>query len=116
MLAAFFVDQQHGIIKNAGEYHAEERNSHQGEMELVIIDSLVPEDHLLRKIKKYIDFSFINDMCESITVMDNGRPAIEPVIIFKMLFIGYLFGIRSERRLVKTLMLILRTDGFWITS
>ena len=79
----------------------EERNSHQGEMELVIIDSLVPEDHLLRKIKKYIDFSFINDMCREYYCLDNGCPAIEPVIIFKMLFIGYLFGIRSERRLVE---------------
>lgn len=79
----------------------EEQNSHQGEMELVIIDSLVPEDHLLRKIKKHIDFSFINDMCREYYCLDNGRPAIEPVIIFKMLFIGYLFGVRSERRLVE---------------
>jgi transposase len=79
----------------------EEQNSHQGEMELVIIDSLVPEEHLLRKIKKHIDFSFINDICREYYCLDNGRPAIEPVIIFKMLFIGYLFGIRSERRLVE---------------
>ena len=79
----------------------EEQTSHQGEIELVIIDSLVPEDHLLRKIKKHIDFSFINDMCREYYCLDNGRPAIEPVIIFKMLFIGYLFGIRSERRLVE---------------
>jgi len=79
----------------------EEQNSHQGEMELVIIDSLVPEEHLLRKIKKHIDFSFINDMCREYYCLDNGRPAVEPVIIFKMLFIGYLFGIRSERRLVE---------------
>jgi len=40
----------------------EEQNSHQGEMELVIIDSLVPED-TWRKIKKHIDFRFINDLC-----------------------------------------------------
>lgn len=79
----------------------EEQNSHQGEMELVIIDTLVPEDHILRKIKKHIDFSFINNMCREYYCLDNGRPAIEPVIIFKMLFIGYLFGIRSERRLVE---------------
>ena len=32
---------------------------------------------------------------------DNGRPAIDPVVLFKMLFIGYLFGIRSEQRLVR---------------
>ena len=31
----------------------------------------------------------------------NGRPAVDPVVLFKMLFIGYLYGIRSERQLVK---------------
>ena len=79
----------------------EEQNSHQAEVELVMIDDLIPEDHLLRKIKKHIDFSFINDMCREYYCLDNGRPAIEPVIVFKMLFIGYLFGIRSERRLIE---------------
>lgn len=78
-----------------------ETNSHQTEVELVMIDNLVPEDHLLRKIKKHIDFSFINDMCREYYCEDNGRPAIEPVIVFKMLFIGYMFGIRSERRLIE---------------
>ena len=33
--------------------------------------------------------------------MDNGRPAIEPETLFKMLFVGYLYGIRSETRLVE---------------
>ena len=32
---------------------------------------------------------------------DNGRPALDPELLFKMLFIGYLFGIRSERQLVR---------------
>jgi transposase len=79
----------------------EEEKNHQTEVELVMIDDLVPQDHLLRKIKKHIDFSFINDMCREYYCLDNGRPAVEPVILFKMLFIGYLFGIRSERRLVE---------------
>ncbi|HHT62445.1 MAG TPA: IS1182 family transposase [Clostridia bacterium] len=70
-------------------------------METVILENLVPEDHLLRKIYKYIDFSFINKMCKPYYCENNGRPAIEPVILFKMLFIGYLYGIRSERRLVE---------------
>jgi len=79
----------------------DEEKAHQTEVELVMIDDLVPQDHLLRKIKKHIDFSFINDMCREYYCLDNGRPAVEPVILFKMLFIGYLFGIRSERRLVE---------------
>jgi transposase len=102
VLAAFSNTRKYGKIKETPENTMlEEQNSHQGEIELVIIDSLVPEDHLLRKINKHIDFSFINEMCREYYCLDNGRPAIEPVIVFKMLFIGYLFGIRSERRLVE---------------
>ena len=78
-----------------------EKTSDQGRLELVNIEELVPEEHLLRKIDKYIDFSFINDICRPYYCLDNGRPAIEPVIMFKMLFIGYLYGIRSETRLVE---------------
>ena len=79
----------------------EEKKSQQTEVELVMIDDLVPQDHLLRKIKKHIDFGFINDMCRAYYCLDNGRPAIEPETVFKMLFIGYLFGVRSERRLIE---------------
>lgn len=73
----------------------------QAKIEIVMIDELVPKDHLLRKINKYIDFSFINEICKPYYCADNGRPAIEPVVMFKMLFLGYLYGIRSERRLVE---------------
>ena len=48
-----------------------------------------------------MDFSFINDLCRPYYCENNGRPAIEPEIMFKMLFIGYLFGIRSKTRLVE---------------
>ena len=78
-----------------------EKKANQSEVELIIIDNLVPEDHLLRKIRKHIDFSFINDMCREYYSADIGRPAIEPEVLFKMLFIGYIYGIRSERRLVE---------------
>lgn len=78
-----------------------EGRNKQTKMEFVIIEDLMPKDHLLRKIDEYIDFSFINEICRPYYSADNGRPAIEPEIMFKMLFIGYLYGIRSERRLVE---------------
>ena len=70
-------------------------------LEFVSIDSLVPEDHLLRKIDRTIDFSFIREKVKDLYSQDNGRPSVDPVVLFKMLFIGYLFGIRSERQLIK---------------
>ncbi len=78
-----------------------ESNGTQQKYEMVNIENLVPKDHLLRKIDQYIDFSFINEICVPYYCADNGRPAVEPVILFKILFIGYLYGIRSERRIMQ---------------
>ena len=75
-----------------------ETKGQQLKYELVMIENLVPENHLLRKIDKVIDFSFINEICKPYYCADNGRPAIEPETLFKMLFIGYLYGIRSETK------------------
>ncbi len=69
--------------------------------EFVCLDELVPEDHLLRVIQKHVDFSFIREKVRQYYCEDNGRPAIDPVVLFKMIFIGYLYGIRSERQLEK---------------
>jgi transposase len=71
------------------------------ELEFVSIDALVPADHLLRKIERAVDFNFIREKVAGLYCADNGRPAIDPVVLFKMLLLGYLFGIRSERQLVK---------------
>lgn len=73
----------------------------QQEMELVTIESLVPADHLLRKIDASIDLEFIRERVRHLYSADNGRPALDPVVLFKLLLIGYLFGIRSERQLMR---------------
>ena len=77
------------------------RSPHQTELEMVSLDSLVPSDHLLRKIDAVIDFSFIHARVADLYCANNGRPALDPVVMFKALFIGYLFGVRSERQLVR---------------
>jgi transposase len=70
-------------------------------LEMVTLEELVPPGHLLRLIDRYIEFDFIRDATAHLYCENNGRPAIDPVQLFKMLFIGYLFGVRSERQLVK---------------
>src|SRR3954468_13585865 len=70
-------------------------------LEMVSLDGLVPKDHLLRKIDAVIDFSFIHDLTAPLYCADNGRPPLDPTLMFKALFIGYLFGVRSERQLVR---------------
>jgi transposase len=78
-----------------------EKHPHQHELEMVAIDQLVPQDHLVRLLDLAIDFEFIRDEVAHLYCANNGRPATDPVRFFKILFLGYLFGIASERRLVK---------------
>ena len=73
----------------------------QSALEFVCIDELVPQDHLLRKVDKHIDFSFIHDLVKDLYCADNGRPALDPTLLFKLLLLGYLFGVRSERQLIR---------------
>jgi transposase len=73
----------------------------QHELEMVTLEELVPKDHLLRKIDAAVDFEFIRGKVAHLYCADNGRPALDPVVLFKLLFIGYLFGVRSERQLMR---------------
>ncbi|KGD07847.1 hypothetical protein DO70_538 [Burkholderia pseudomallei] len=73
----------------------------QHELEMVTLEELVPKDHLLRQIDATVDFEFIRAKVAHLYCADNGRPALDPVVMFKLLFIGYLFGVRSERQLMR---------------
>jgi transposase len=73
----------------------------QQELELVSIEGLVPENHLLRKVDMMVDFGFIRERVKHLYCEDNGRPALDPVVLFKLLLLGYLYGVRSERQLMR---------------
>ena len=80
------------------------RQSRQTAMLFVDIESLIPETHLLRKIERMVSFDFIYDLLAPYYPA-TGRPSVDPVSMFKMLLIGYLYGIKSERRLVEEVQL-----------
>ena len=80
------------------------RQSRQMAMLFVDIESLIPETHLLRKIERMVSFDFIYDLLAPYYPA-TGRPSVDPVSMFKMLLIGYLYGIKSERRLVEEVQL-----------
>lgn len=69
-------------------------------METVVLEDLVPQDHLLRKIDAILDTEYIRERTREF-YSKKGRPAIDPVVLVKMELITYLFGIRSDRRLVE---------------
>jgi transposase len=70
----------------------------QGRWMLVDLDLFVPQDHLLRRIKSTVDFTFIYGKVKHLYAQ-RGRPSVDPVVLVKMLLLGYLYGIRSERQL-----------------
>lgn len=73
----------------------------QYQLEMVTLEQLVPKDHLVRKIDTAIDFEFIRTEVAHLYCKDNGRPAIDPVVLFKIMLLGYVFGVPSERRLMQ---------------
>ena len=87
------------------------RREKQQHMEIVIMEQMVPEDHFLRKVDRAVDFSFIYDLCAPLYCADNGRPAIDPEILFRMLFVGYLYGINRRRDWKKRSTTTSRTNG-----
>lgn len=64
------------------------------------LEDQVPEHHLLRRLDRYVDFSFVRERLRE-AYSPLGRPSIDPEILLRILLVGYLYGITSERRLVE---------------
>ena len=62
-----------------------------------LYDIIVPEDHLLRKIKDHIDFSFVNPMLRRQYCENFGRPAKEPEMMFKLMFLKKVYDLSDEK-------------------
>ena len=65
---------------------------------IVDIDSLVPKDHLLRKVERVMDYEWIYERLDPYYCHDKGRPGTDPVVLIKMVLIQHLFGIPSLRQ------------------
>lgn len=70
----------------------------QSEILMTTMEEIVPQNSLFRKIDKYIDFTFIYDEVKDLYCQNNGRPSIDPVVLFKIVFIQALDGIKSMRK------------------
>lgn len=87
------------------------RNSKNDSIILNTIEGLVPQDHEVRKLESCIDWSFIYPLVEHL-YSDFGRPSIDPVVLFKMIFINIIFGIGSMRRTCKEIQVNLAYRWF----
>jgi transposase len=75
------------------------------------LEDQVPENHLLRLIDKHISFEFVRRQLKD-SYSETGRPSIDPELLLRMLLIGYLYGITSERKLVEELRMHLAWRWF----
>jgi len=66
------------------------------------LEDQIPETHLLRLIDKHINFDFVREQLRN-SYSEAGRPSIDPELLLRILLIGYLYGITSERKLVEEL-------------
>src|SRR3974377_1210199 len=62
------------------------------------LDKVVPADHLVRQIDGVLDLGWVHEELAPY-YSHTGRPSIDPVLMIRMLIVGYVFAIRSERRL-----------------
>ena len=75
------------------------------------LEDQVPETHLLRLIEKHISFAFVRQQLKD-RYSEMGRPSIDPELLLRILLIGYLYGITSERKLVEELRMHLAWRWF----
>jgi len=62
------------------------------------LDAAVPEKHIVRRLAAAVDFGFVRSLVNK-HYSHTGQPSVDPVVLFKLWLLGYLFNIRSERRL-----------------
>src|SRR6202048_4445964 len=75
------------------------------------LEDQVPETHLLRPIEKHISFEWVRERLRN-SYSETGRPSIDPELLLRILLIGYLYGIPSERKLVGELRMHLAWRWF----
>ena len=75
------------------------------------LEEYIPEDHLLRLIDKHISLVFVRERLKD-SYSETGRPSIDPELLLRILLIGYLYGITSERKLVEELRMHLAWRWF----
>ena len=75
------------------------------------LEDQVAENHLLRLIDEHIDFNFVREHLKN-SYSDTGRPSIDPELLLRIVLIGYLYGISSERKLVEELRMHLAWRWF----
>jgi transposase len=63
------------------------------------IEALIPKNHILCKKDKLLDLSFLRELTASYYCCNIGRSLVDPELFFRMIVVGYIFGIQYDRKL-----------------
>jgi transposase len=66
----------------------------------ISLNDLVPQNHIVRRLAEVLDFSWIRSATATL-YSNTGRPSIDPEVVAKLLLLGYLYNIASERQLMR---------------
>ena len=75
------------------------------------VEDHVPPDHLLRAVDRFVDLGGVRERLAPL-YSGTGRPSVDPELMIRMLLVGYILGIRSERRLCEEVHLNLAYRWF----
>src|ERR1700740_1671154 len=106
LLMLFFIAIHGGLLVMVGQHARSESLFY-----YFRIEDQVPENHLLRLLDRHIRFDFVREKLKD-SYSDTGRPSIDPELLLRILLIGYLYGVTSERKLVEELQMHLAWRWF----
>src|SRR5690554_1268345 len=62
---------------------------------------LIPDDHILARVDRVLDLSWLRAEVADLYCADNGRPGIDPEVAVRLMLAGFLLGIVHDRRLMR---------------
>ena len=62
---------------------------------------LVPDDHILARVDRALDLSWLRGEVADLYCPDNGRPGIDPEVAVRLMLAGFLLGLVHDRRLLR---------------
>ena len=65
------------------------------------LSSLIPEDHILKQVDKFLDLSWLREEVKDLYCCDNGRPGIDPDAAVRLMLAGFFQGIVHDRKLMR---------------
>jgi transposase len=75
-----------------------------GQLELFVTGSLrqlIPDDHILARVDRVLDLSWLRGEVADLYCPDNGRPGIDPEVAVRLMLAGLLLGLVHDRRLMR---------------